>query len=385
GRGPANAVSLADDSSVSRRHSQIVAQGNRFTLEDLGSANGTFINGQPLTGIHVLREGDAIAVGDTTLLFELKSAAPAPVRELPVSIPVATGETSIQPPVEIPGVITQPEQSAVAAAPDRVRAEPIGSRPSQLDRRWLVAGIVAALAIIVLIAIPSLNSPATAPAVKPRPTSEGSVATPSADSTEAPQPTDESQVTPAPESSFEPVSVSASDCTYGGLFKTIETVDDHTVRFVLCSPDPAFAFKLAYPSFGIQSARHLAASEGKPLDTPLGTGPYKLAGWSRGDQITLVANPEYWGEAPHMQTLVVRWNEQADARAVELQAGTVDGIDNPATDQIARLQSDSAVKVYWRAGLNTFMVGFSNNQAPFDNEMVRRAMAVGLDRAAIIE
>ncbi|MBI3181092.1 MAG: GGDEF domain-containing protein [Myxococcales bacterium] len=63
-------VSL-DDSSVSRQHARLVHTGDEYRLEDLGSANGTLVNGQRLAQA-VLRSGDKLQVGSTTvLLFSL--------------------------------------------------------------------------------------------------------------------------------------------------------------------------------------------------------------------------------------------------------------------------------------------------------------------------
>ena len=69
-----------------------------------------------------------------------------------------------------------------------------------------------------------------------------------------------------------------------GEMKTIEAVDEKTVKFTLCTPDPAFPSKIAFSSFAIQSAKHLEETGGKPLEEPLGTGPYMLKDWVRGDQ-----------------------------------------------------------------------------------------------------
>lgn len=57
---------------VSRRHAKIIAQGSQFFIEDLGSANGTFINGQirlPQGKLHILTSGDEVKLGETTLKF----------------------------------------------------------------------------------------------------------------------------------------------------------------------------------------------------------------------------------------------------------------------------------------------------------------------------
>jgi ABC-type transport system substrate-binding protein len=60
---------------------------------------------------------------------------------------------------------------------------------------------------------------------------------------------------------------------------SIEAVDDVTVKFTLCAPDVAFPSKVAFASLGIQSARHLEETGGKPLESALGTGPYMVEEW----------------------------------------------------------------------------------------------------------
>ena len=60
---------VVDDAQVSRRHCQISWDGVYCTLEDLGSTNGTFINGQPLTAAYVLRPGDKVQVANVIFQF----------------------------------------------------------------------------------------------------------------------------------------------------------------------------------------------------------------------------------------------------------------------------------------------------------------------------
>jgi hypothetical protein len=68
GRGADAAVRLAD-ASVSRRHAEIRRSGDGWTVVDLGSTNGTRVNGAPVTERR-LQDGDAITVGDAALRFE---------------------------------------------------------------------------------------------------------------------------------------------------------------------------------------------------------------------------------------------------------------------------------------------------------------------------
>lgn len=62
---------VINDPEISRRHSRLFLQGNSYVLEDMGSTNGTFVNGQRLMGPHVLRPGDVVTFGERlSLVFE---------------------------------------------------------------------------------------------------------------------------------------------------------------------------------------------------------------------------------------------------------------------------------------------------------------------------
>lgn len=70
GRDLSNDV-VINDPEISRRHSRLFTQGNTYVLEDLGSTNGTFVNGQRLMGPNMLRPGDVITFGERmSLVFE---------------------------------------------------------------------------------------------------------------------------------------------------------------------------------------------------------------------------------------------------------------------------------------------------------------------------
>ena len=70
GREASNQIAI-NDAEISRKHSQLVLQGGKYVLTDLGSTNGTFVNGQRVTGQHVLQPGEVISLGEQiNLLFE---------------------------------------------------------------------------------------------------------------------------------------------------------------------------------------------------------------------------------------------------------------------------------------------------------------------------
>src|SRR5690606_6562621 len=102
-------------------------------------------------------------------------------------------------------------------------------------------------------------------------------------------------------------------------------------------------------------------------------------------EIVMTAFPDYWGEAPHAETLIFRWNTEGAARLLELQSGTADGIDNPSPDDFPVIADSPNLQLIERESLNTFYVGFNNTYEPFDDERVRMAIAMGIDRQRIVD
>jgi peptide/nickel transport system substrate-binding protein len=174
---------------------------------------------------------------------------------------------------------------------------------------------------------------------------------------------------------------------YEGTIKRITAVDRLTVRFDLCAPDPAFLPKIAFSVFGIQDSDYLAAhaADKSLLDTPNGTGPYKFDTWDKGNRLVLTANADYWGEKALTPNLEFRWSDEAAQRLLELQSGNVDGIDNPGADDIATIQADSSLKFNPREGMNTMYLGFNNTIKPWDNENVRKGIALGINRQELVD
>ncbi len=179
----------------------------------------------------------------------------------------------------------------------------------------------------------------------------------------------------------------APNCDYGGEFLKMEALDELTVRFTLCAPDVAFPSKVAFSAFAIHSSDYLqeTGGGGDLIDNPVGTGPYKIQEWRRDEQLIMERNPNYWGEAATADTLVFRWNADATQRLSELQSRAVDGIDNPSPDDYETIEADENLTLYPREALNVFYLGMNNWYPPFDNEKVRQAIAMGIDRQRIVD
>jgi pSer/pThr/pTyr-binding forkhead associated (FHA) protein len=102
GRGAEDVGRLAEDIEISRRHARIFREGSGFAVEDLGSTNGTFLNGRRVTKAELLGVGDKLEMGATTMIVQV-SAAGTPSEGTAVQDPgAAPPDTGPQAPADSP-------------------------------------------------------------------------------------------------------------------------------------------------------------------------------------------------------------------------------------------------------------------------------------------
>ena len=185
-----------------------------------------------------------------------------------------------------------------------------------------------------------------------------------------------------------PVTRPCGVAPYTGNMKKITAIDALTVEFQLCNPDAAFLPKVAFSAFGIQDSRLPREARAGRLDPrhPERHRPLQVQGMgARATGSSGKPTPTTGATRPRPPTAELHWSDESAARLLDLQSGTVDGIDNPGSTDIATIQGDSSLKFYPRAGLNTLFLGFNNTQKPFDDVRVRQAIAMGIDRDQIVK
>ncbi len=117
GRDATNGVAI-NDAEVSRKHARMMFQGGKYVLEDLGSTNGTFVNGQRLAGPVVLKSGDVVSLGEQIVLMydAISSDAGATMAVSRKSVPSAPAASYSPPPAAAPMYSQQPAYAPPPAA-----------------------------------------------------------------------------------------------------------------------------------------------------------------------------------------------------------------------------------------------------------------------------
>ncbi|TDD52035.1 ABC transporter substrate-binding protein [Nonomuraea terrae] len=159
------------------------------------------------------------------------------------------------------------------------------------------------------------------------------------------------------------------------------------VVFTLEEPVADLPARLAGFFSMVQSPKAFTASGGF-AGRPVGTGPYTLAEWVKGQRAVLTANPHYHGAAPAYEKVVVRVIPDANARVAALRAGEVDGlIDKGALlpAQAPAIAADDAFRVLRSPSVLTHYLTFNASRRPFSDPRLREAADLAIDRQAIAD
>lgn len=166
----------------------------------------------------------------------------------------------------------------------------------------------------------------------------------------------------------------------------IETPASDTVVFKLASGWASFPAQVLGASFAfIPSPTAVAAGAADYGLRPVGTGPFKLVQFTRGDRIVVERNAAYWRAGlPYLERIVFRPLPDEQTRLQSLRAGDIDLMQtiNPLQAEQARA---AGLQARINTGLGSQMVALDTSRAPFDDPRVRRALALAVQREALVK
>lgn len=179
-----------------------------------------------------------------------------------------------------------------------------------------------------------------------------------------------------------------SDFAYEALFRDvqrIEAVDPLTVRIVIAQPYAPFLANLSMFPMSIVSPTAVARWGDSFRAHPVGTGPYRFVEWSRGERVTLEANPAYWGGAPAVRHLAFVPVREPRQRLLALEGGAIDVAENLAPQDLQFVLLHPALATERVAGYNIGYLAMNLTHPPFDDLRVRRAVALAIRKDPIVK
>lgn len=182
----------------------------------------------------------------------------------------------------------------------------------------------------------------------------------------------------------DPASGSAALSAYRGLLSkgAAKAVDDATVAFTLDAPNGNFPF---YVSSDVVNAVILPADYAGGFEKTFpGTGPFRLEAFRPKQGASFVRNADYWGDKALPDRVEITFFADPQAQLVALQAGQLDVI--PYTPRLAlAIGTNPAFRILSIQASTHNQLHFRTDQAPFQDKRVRRALALTIDREALVK
>ena len=162
----------------------------------------------------------------------------------------------------------------------------------------------------------------------------------------------------------------------------VTVVDPMTVKVTLDQPNGSFLFNMAWGDAVIvapESIENIASN-------PIGTGAFTFSDWVQGDRLELTRNENYWGNPAALKSATFRFISDPTAAFAAVMAEDVDVfVGFPAPENLPQFEADSRFQVLVGNTEGETILSTNNKMPPFDNLLVRKAVAHAIDRQAIID
>lgn len=184
--------------------------------------------------------------------------------------------------------------------------------------------------------------------------------------------------------------IAAEPCDIHYLFADVdldsfETPDEYTVKFSLNNPDSSFAPTLAFLIVGVVNEKAVTEYGDTYGMNPVGTGPYKLQSWSKGNQSVLERFEDYHGEKPAFKTITFKVVPEVTNRLVELESGGADLAYDISVTDVDRIKESDSLKVESVDASSMTFLGMNTTKGPLSDQRVREAIRYAIDVEGIVQ
>jgi peptide/nickel transport system substrate-binding protein len=166
---------------------------------------------------------------------------------------------------------------------------------------------------------------------------------------------------------------------FPGVITDVRAASPTRVVITLARPLEPFLRDIAEPPFALGSPAAISADPRAFELKPVGSGPYAVAEWLRGDHITLTANPRFAGPKPAFATVIIRDILDPATSVLSIEKGDVDMLADPGPDDARTLAAQPGLTVVQQPPDNVSYLAMDVEKAPFGDLRVRRAVAYAID------
>jgi dipeptide transport system substrate-binding protein len=180
------------------------------------------------------------------------------------------------------------------------------------------------------------------------------------------------------------------DLSMPDLLKSIEAVDDMTVRFTLNKPQAPFLADLSMAFAAITSAEYAdvmaKAGTAEAYDqAPVGTGAFELVSYRKDALLRYKAFDAYWDGRPKLDNLIFAITPNAAVRLNKLQSGECHVMPFPNLADLPKVEADKSLVLLQQEGFNVSFLTFNVQKKPYDDVRVRRAMSMAIDKKTMVD
>ncbi|HKW95024.1 MAG TPA: ABC transporter substrate-binding protein [Methylomirabilota bacterium] len=166
----------------------------------------------------------------------------------------------------------------------------------------------------------------------------------------------------------------------------VEAPDPSTLVITTKKPDPLLPARLAFYGGQIVPKKYLESAGADTFNAkPVGTGPVRFVSWVKDDRAVFEANPDYWGGKIDVDRWVMRPIPETAPRIAALLKGEVDVITQLPPDQGERVNGNASTRVTGALYAGLYVLAVNSKRPPLDNPLVKQALSLAIDRAAIVK
>jgi peptide/nickel transport system substrate-binding protein len=188
---------------------------------------------------------------------------------------------------------------------------------------------------------------------------------------------------------------------YTKQIKEMVVVDPHTIRFKTATPYPLMPTDMTQVAIISKQSAKASTEDFNNGKAAIGTGPYKLVRYVKGDRIELARNDQYWGGKTPWENVTLRLLPNDASRVAALLAGDVQVIEYVPTTDVAKIRSDKQLNVYQVIADRLIFLHMDSDRDvspyvtdkegrpltrnPLKDPRVRKAISKAINRAAIVD